>query len=75
MMCVGAVASYIQGHLFSVVTSSVGPHGVGVPFLIAAVVETYWMVQAVPAFRNVADEPWQAARAGSPAARHARSMV
>jgi hypothetical protein len=62
-MCIGAMVSFIHGLMFSVANSSVGPYGVSLPFLFAAIAQTYLTVQAVPAFRHAQDEP----RAPSPA--------
>jgi hypothetical protein len=51
-MCVGAMASLIHGHMFSVVLSSHGPYGVALPFLVAFVVQMICIVRAAPAFRE-----------------------
>ncbi len=75
VMCVGAMASLIHGINFSVILSSVGPYGVGIPFVLAAMAETYLIVQAAPAFRHVAAEPREPAPAGPLFERHARPVT
>jgi hypothetical protein len=74
-MCIGALLSLVHGLMFSVATSSVGPYGVGLPFLFAAIAQTYLIVQAAPAFRHAPEEPREPSPAPSPAPHHARSMA
>jgi hypothetical protein len=54
VMFVGAAVSLIHGFNFSVATSSVGPYGVGIPFVLVAAVQTYLTVLGAPAFRPTA---------------------
>jgi hypothetical protein len=75
MMCVGAMVSLIHGINFSVSTSSHGPYGVGIPFVFAAIAETYLIARAIPALRPVAVGPREPAPAGPLVDRHARSTV
>ncbi len=58
VMCVAAAATHVHGFLLSVSTSSHGPYGVGIPFLVASGLEAFFLAQATPAFRReAADEP------------------
>lgn len=75
-VCIGGIASFVHGLMFSVANSSVGPYGVGLPFLFAGVAQAYLTVHAIPAFRHAPesrDEPRQPAP--SMTQRHARSMA
>ncbi len=81
-VCVGGITSFIHGLMFSVATSSVGPYGVGLPFLFAGVAQAYLTVQAIPAFRHASEsreerEEREERRDGAPvlAPRHARSVA
>jgi hypothetical protein len=74
-MWVGAAVSLTHGFLFSVATSSVGPYGVGLPFVFAAVAQAYLIAQAAPAFRHVRAEPREAEPSAPPFGQHARTMA
>ena len=56
VMCVGAMASLMHGLQLSVLLSSRGPYGVGLPFLAAAVLALLFSVRAIPAFRREREE-------------------
>jgi hypothetical protein len=74
-MWVGAAVSIVHGFLFSVQTSSVGPYGVGLPFVFAAGAQAYLIAQATPAFRHAHAEPGEAEPAGPMFGRHARTVA
>jgi hypothetical protein len=74
-MWIGATMSLIHGLNISVSTSSFPPFGIGLPFVFAAIAQTYLLVQAIPAFRHVAAPPREPAPAVPAFARHARTVT
>lgn len=52
VLIAGMGLSVIHGIMYSIATSVDGPRGAGIPFLVAAVVEGYFVANAAPAFRS-----------------------
>jgi hypothetical protein len=52
VLIAGTGLSVIHGIMYSIATSVNGPHGAGIPFLAAAIVEGYFVANAAPAFRS-----------------------
>jgi hypothetical protein len=50
--CCGVGASTVHGLMLLVATSSSGPHGAGIPFLLAAAIEAGLAIRAAPLFRH-----------------------
>lgn len=46
----GAAVSIIHGFMFNLATCDVGPRGAGLPFLLAAALQSYFIAHAFPAF-------------------------
>jgi hypothetical protein len=50
ILLAGAAVSIIHGFMFSVATCDVGPRGAGLPFLLAAALQSYFIAHSFPAF-------------------------
>jgi hypothetical protein len=62
LLVLGAIASLMHGLMFNLTSADEGPRGAGIPFLLAAIVESLFIVRAAPAFQVVGRETPEARR-------------